>query len=211
LLAEDSPKGGIIAPENQDVGIPLDAKTPINVSLHSINTSNQAQLREIWVNFWYRDPSQVKEPVNELFLTGDRTLGGGVDPGADVVLGPYSCTVTGAGRMLWMYGHRHANNVRFSTWRIRGGKKDLIYQGYNWEEPMVLEYSSTVTNPMPDTGPNVEGGWSGPLDLQAGDQLSWECHVINKTQGTLQFTNNTYTGEMCILDAESVGADCPGF
>jgi hypothetical protein len=36
----------------------------------------------------------------------------------------------------------------------------------------------------------------------------WECHIINKTDGTLNFTNNTYTGEMCILDAEAVGGGC---
>jgi hypothetical protein len=32
--------------------------------------------------------------------------------------------------------------------------------------------------------------------------------VINKTDGVLRFTNNTYTGEMCIVDAELVGANC---
>jgi hypothetical protein len=111
--------------------------------------------------------------------------------------------------MLWMYGHRHANNVRFSAWRVRGGQKDLIYEGYNWEETMQLEYSSTVMNPKPDTTAMVEGGWSGILDVKSGDQFQWECHVINKTDGTLLFTNNTYSGEMCILDAELVGGNCP--
>jgi hypothetical protein len=209
-LAEDDPKGGIIAPENKGVGISLPAKAAINVSLHSINTSSATELREIWVNFWYRDASEVTEPVHEMFLTGDPTLGGGIPAGADKVLGPYSCTVSGTGRVLWMYGHRHANNVRFSIWRERSGTRDLVYQGYDWEEPMVLDYSSTVMNPVPDTGPDVEGGWNGILDVQTGDKLSWECHVINKTQGTLRFTNNTYTGEMCILDGEMVGATCNG-
>jgi hypothetical protein len=207
-LSEDDPKGGIIAPENKGVGISLPAKTSINVSLHSINTSSATELREIWVNFWYRDPSEVTEPVHEMFLTGDPTLGGGIAPGADRVLGPYSCSVSGMGRVLWMYGHRHANNVRFSIWRERSGQRDLVYQGYDWEDPMVLDYSSTVMNPTPDTGPEVEGGWSGILDVKTGDKLSWECHIINKTQGTLRFTNNTYTGEMCILDGEMVGATC---
>ena len=54
----------------------------------------------------------------------------------------------------------------------------------------------------------VEGGWSGILDLMPGDQLLWECHVINNQSVALNFTNNTYTGEMCILDAETVGATC---
>jgi hypothetical protein len=203
-LAEDYPKGGIIAPENTGVGIKLPPQTGISVSLHSINTSQKTQLREIWVNFWYRDPEAVTEPVKEVFSAAPMA---GILPGQDVVLNG-SCNVTGNGRMLWAYGHRHANNVRFTIWRSRSGKRDLVYQGYNWEETLVLDYSSTVMNAVPDTAPNVEGGWSGILDIKSGDQFVWECHVINKTQGVLNFTNNTFTGEMCILDAETVGASC---
>lgn len=203
-LVEDYPKGGIIAPENKGVGIRMPAHTSINVSLHSINTTETPELRELWVNFWYRDPSEVTEPVSEVFAVAPMA---GIPPGADVVI-KGSCNVTGNGRMLWAYGHRHANNVRFTAWRSRGGKKDLVYQGYSWEETLVLDYSSTVKNPVADTGPNVEGGWSGILDMKTGDQFVWECHVINKTAGILNFTNNTYTGEMCILDAETVGGGC---
>jgi hypothetical protein len=203
-LAEDYPKGGIIAPENTGVGIKLQPQTSINVSLHSINTTQKTQLREIWVNFWYRNPEDVTDPVKEVFAAAPMA---GIPPGADVMVNG-SCAVTGNGRMLWAYGHRHANNVRFSVYRERAGQKDLVYQGYNWEETLVLDYSSTVTNAKPDTGPNVEGGWTGILDMKQGDQFTWECHVVNKTSGTLNFTNNTFTGEMCILDAETVGASC---
>jgi hypothetical protein len=204
-LAEDDPPGGVIAPENMDVGIMMPAHTAIDVSLHSINTSEKDELREVWINFWYVDPSKVKEPVHEMFNVAPM---GTILPGDDVTFGS-SCSVSGTGRMLWAYGHRHANNVRFSIWHSRGAQKDLIYQGYNYEDPLVLDYSSTVKNPKPDTGPMVEGGWSGILDLMPGDELSWECHVINKQQVALNFTNNTFTGEMCILDAETVGATCP--
>jgi hypothetical protein len=207
-LAEDSPKGGLdaIAPENQGVGIPLAARTTIDVSLHSINTTERPQLREIWVNFWYRDPADVTEPVEQMFQTGSVSFQ--IQPGADTILGPFSCKVTGNGRMLWMYGHRHANNVRFSTWRVRGGQRDLIYEAYDWEEPLVLEYASNVTNRAPDRAMGIEGGWNGILDFQTGDTLEWECHIINQTNGVLAFTNNTFTGEMCIVDAELVGANC---
>jgi hypothetical protein len=204
-LAEDDPKGGIIAPENADVGISMPPSTTISVSLHSINTTQQVELREIWINFWYVDPSKVKEPVKEIF---DIAPQGSIAPGADVTYGS-SCSVSGTGRMLWMYGHRHANNVRFSAWRTHAGQKDLVYQSYNYEEPLVLDYSSNIVNAVPDTGPNVEGGWSGILAMTPGDVFSWECHVINKQAVALNFTNNTFTGEMCILDAESVGATCP--
>ena len=133
-----------------------------------------------------------------------------IQPGADTILGPFSCDITGNGRMLWMYGHRHANNVRFSTWRVRGAQRDLIYEGYHWEEPLVLEYASNVTNRAPDPVMRIEGGWNGILDFQTGDRLEWECHIINQTNSVLGFSNNTFTGEMCIVDAELVGSNCSG-
>jgi hypothetical protein len=203
--AEDDPPMGIIAPENQDVGILMPPHTSIDVSLHSINTSEKPELREVWINFWYVDASKVQEPVHEIFNIAPM---GTILPGDDVTFGS-QCSVPGTGRMLWAYGHRHANNVRFSIWRQRAAQKDLVYQGYKWEDVLVLNYSSTVTNPKPDTGPMVEGGWSGILDMQPGDVFSWECHVINTQATALAFTNNTYTGEMCILDAETVGTTCP--
>jgi hypothetical protein len=205
-LIEDYPKGGIIAPENKGVGIKMAPHASINVSLHSINTSDKPELREIWVNFWYRPASEVTSPVSEVFSIAAMTP---IPPKGDVTTHG-SCNVSGNGRMIWAYGHRHANTVSFTMWRQRGGKKDPatpVYAGYNWEEPMVLDYSSTVTNAPPGDSPN-EGGWSGILDAKTGDQFVWDCHVINKTNGTLNFTNNTYTGEMCILDAEMVGASC---
>jgi hypothetical protein len=205
-LSEDSPEGGMIAPENEGVGIPLAPNSPISVSLHSINTTERRQLREVWVNFWYRDPKLVKEPVEELFAVGDPTFQ--IQPGEDTVLGPYRCDATGEGRMLWFYGHRHANNVRFSAWRIRGDKRELFYEAFHWEEPLVLEFSSTVRNATPDRAQQIEGGWSGVLDIKSGDQIEWECRVVNKTDSVLGFRNETFTGEMCIMDAELVGANC---
>lgn len=204
--SQDSPVGGIIAPENQGVGIPLVPNASINVSLHSINVTAQPLIRELWVNFWYRDSSKVTEEAEQLFASGDVTFA--VAPGDDVILGPYSCDVQATGRMLWFYGHRHANNKRFSAWRVRNGQRDLFYEGLHWEETLLLEYTSLITNPTANAAMGIEGGWSGVLDLQAGDKLEWECHVVNEQEVTLRFSNNTYTGEMCIMDAELVGTRC---
>jgi hypothetical protein len=67
---------------------------------------------------------------------------------------------------------------------------------------------STVTNKAPDPATGGEGGWNGILDLMTGDKIEWTCDVNNTTDGTLRFTNNTYTGEMCIIDAEAVTSTC---
>ena len=205
-LVEDNPRGGAIAPENGGVGIALAPATPLLVNLHSINTTEQPALREIWINFWYRDPADVTEPVEEMAHAGDTTFA--IEPHADTMLGPFRCAVTGTGRMLWVYGHRHANNVRFSAWRLRGDTRLLFYEAFDWSDPLLLEFSSTVQNPAPDRARGIEGGHSGVLDLLPGDSLEWECHVINRTDGYLRFTNENFTGEMCILDAELVGANC---
>jgi hypothetical protein len=205
-LLEDNPKGGVLAPENRGVGIPLLPATPLVVSLHSINVTEKTALREVWVNFWYRNPSEVTDVVGELAQAGDTTFA--IEPHTERLLGPFQCQVTGSGRMLWFYGHRHANNVRFSAWRLRGQTRELFYEAYNWQDPLLLEYSSTVQNPVPDRARRAEGGHSGVLDLLPGDRLEWECQVVNQTDAVLRFTNQNYLGEMCIMDAEVVGANC---
>jgi hypothetical protein len=119
-----------------------------------------------------------------------------------------SITASAPGRVLTMYGHRHSNATRFSAWRTRGADRELVYEDYDWLEPTVLEFNSLTTNNPPNPTSYVAGGHSGVLDLQAGDKLEWECHVVNERDNVLRFSNNTYTGEMCIMDAELVGTNC---
>jgi hypothetical protein len=205
-LSGDFPVNGIIAPENSGVGSPIGASSSINTSLHAINATTSPQLREIWVNFWYRDTQDVTDPAQAWFDVGDPTFA--IAPGQDATLGPYTCSISSPGRLLWVYGHRHANNVSFLVNRIRGGERDLVYAGYHWDEPVTYQYDSITQNPVADTTADIEGGWSGVLDLQAGDKIEWSCHVINHQTTTLRFTNQTYLGEMCIVDAEAVGTNC---
>lgn len=211
-LSQDFPADGTIAPENEGVGIPIAAHEEINVSLHAINTTETPQLREIWVNFWYRDSAEVTEEAEPVFEVGSGAGEDGftfaIPAGAETVLGPYTCRIGTDSRMLWLYGHRHANNVRFSVWRQRGATRDVLYEGFHWEEPLLLQYSSLVDNPTPDRATHTEGGWSGRLDLAPGDEIQWECEIVNTQASTLRFSNETYTGEMCIIDAEIVGANC---
>jgi len=202
----DSPVNGIIAAENAGVGSPIGANSSIDVSLHAINPGSVPQIREIWVNFWYKDTKTVTDPATPWFNVGDPTFS--VAPGQDTVLGPYTCSVASPGRLLWLYGHRHANNVSFLVTRVRGSQRDLVYAGYRWDEPITLQYDSITQNTAADPSQDIEGGWSGILDLQAGHKIEWSCHVINHQSSTLRFTNQTYLGEMCIVDAEAVGPNC---
>jgi hypothetical protein len=204
--SQDFPAGGMIAPEDQGVGMPIAANSPVSVDLHAINTTQAPALREVWVNFWYKNPGEVTEPAIPWFKTGSVSFA--IQPRQSTTLGPYNCTVDRDGRLLWLYGHRHANNVRFNVVRVRGAQRDVIYDAYHWEEPLLLEYNSLVQNPAPDAARKVEGGWSGVLDLKAGDRIEWYCDVVNTQNSVLRFTNQTYLGEMCIVDAEAVGSSC---
>jgi hypothetical protein len=153
---KDNPENGVIAPENADVGMPLSAKTPLSISLHYINLTDKPIIKEAWINFWYRDPSVVKEPALEIFSSTPMN----VAPGSHVLLSG-SCPVTQAGHIITLYGHRHANNLRFSAYRTRGSKRDLVFDDYDWVDPAIFEFSSTVTNPAPNPSAHTPGGWSG--------------------------------------------------
>jgi hypothetical protein len=193
---QDHPVGGITAPENAGLGIPLTAHAPISVDHHAINSTDKALLQEVWVNFWYVDPSKVTETTNLLYDPG--SVSATVAPHQDIVLGPYDCDINTPGRLISMFGHVHASNVRFSAWRTRAGQKDLIYESHHWEEPLWLEFTSLAKNPTVDTSTLTDGGWTGILDLKQGDTLSWECHEVNQQDTTLRFTNQTFDGTKCM-------------
>jgi hypothetical protein len=178
------------------------------MSLHYFNLTDKPILKEVWVNFWYRDAKDVTEPANEIFSLAPMN----VAPGQHVILSG-SCPIDTTGHILMLYGHRHANNQRFAAWRVRGGKKDLVMDDYNWEEPAVFQYSSTITNTPPDPDPTkkIAGGWTGILDTQPGDMINFECEIINQTNQTFVGQNEATNDEMCILVGNSVGTKVPAF
>src|SRR5262249_48361646 len=144
--SRDNPAAGSAPPENAGIGIQLKANDPLNLNLHHFNGSDHPLLQEAWVNIWYVDPSTVTQTANELYLFA---AGTSVPPGGHTVF-TGTRSITSVGRVLSMYGHRHASTVRFSAYRTRAGKKMLIYQDFDWVEPSVFEFNSTTTNPTPD-------------------------------------------------------------
>jgi hypothetical protein len=202
-LVRDNPDRGVAAPENENIGIPLAAKTPLSVNLHYMNATDKPVLQEAWINFWYKDPSEVKEQSKELYSMGGLAMA--IQPGQHTTLGRYSCAVNEPGRVLSLYGHRHANTIRFSAWRTRNDKSDLVYEDYDWHDPLVVEYNSVTKNSTPDPVAQKGGATTGILDLLPGDTMDWECEVMNQTNNVLRFTNEVYDGEMCILIGDALG------
>jgi len=205
-LVKDNPENGKIAPENQDVGMPLAAHTQLSISLHYINLTDQPIIKEVWTNFWYRDAKDVKEPAIEMFSMAPISI----PPGSHVLLHG-SCPITEAGRVVTLYGHRHANNLRFAAWHEHGGQKDLIFDDYDWEHPYVAEFSSLVMNPAPDPAKKTPGAASGVMSLAVGDTLSFECEIVNDTDSTFVGQNEAKNDEMCILVGDTVGTTVPSF
>jgi hypothetical protein len=206
-LSKDNPDNGIIPPENADVGLPLAAKTTISANMHFYNFGEKPILRELWVNFWYKDPATVKRATTEVWSP---TSVNAAVAHSHVVVGA-SCPVNGDGRLLTLYGHRHMNNVRFSAWRTRGGSKDLILEDYDPMHPEVLEYNSLATNNKPDPASKTAGGWSGILDLKSGDTIDFECEIVNMTSKNFVGANEADDDEMCIITGDAVGTTVPTF
>jgi hypothetical protein len=205
-LAKDNPEAGVIAPENMGVGMPLSARTPLSNSLHYFNFGDKPIIKEVWVNFWYRDQKDVTEPTHEIFSM----LGMGIAPGQRVVKHG-SCAITAPGRVLTAYGHVHAHNKRFSVYRKRGSDNMLVHEAYDWEHPNISEYSSTVTNPTLDHAAKKDGGFSGILDVKSGDSIEFECDILNDTNFTFLGQNEAENDEMCILIGDTVETTVPPF
>jgi hypothetical protein len=198
----DLPAGGKIAPEDQGVGIALPARAPLFGSIHYINATDKPILKEVWVNFWYKDPTTVTERAQSIFSRAPINIA----PGSHVVVSA-DCPIMGSGRVLRLFGHKHANNVRWSTYRVRNGQRDLLFEDYDhWEEPLILEYSSITQNPKPDRATRSPGGWSGMVSVQQGDMLRFECEIINNTNRVFTGENEAIDDEMCIQNGTIVGA-----
>lgn len=205
-LARDNPEFGIIPPENEGVGLSVNAHASINANMHFYNFTDKPIIRELWVNYWYKDPATVKETSKPIFsMTG---VSAAVAHSHVVVGG--SCPVTGTGRVLTLAGHRHLNNVRFSVWLNSGGQKNLVFEDFNAHEPSVVEFNSLTTNQVSNPTAKLAGGASGILNIKQGDTLDFECEIVNNTNKNFYGQNEAEDDEMCILTGDSVGAAVAG-
>jgi hypothetical protein len=203
-LAKDNPTGPT-PPENEEVGLPLAPHAPVSVNMHYYNFGTKPTLKEVWINFWYKDAASVKQPASEVFsMTGVSAA----VAHSHVVVGA-TCPISQAGRILTLYGHRHYNNVRFTAWRVRGGQRDVLIDDYDATHPSVLEFNSLTQNTPYMPGMKRVSGWSGMLDVMPGDNIEFECEIVNNTNKNFTGANEANDDEMCILVGDSVGTQIP--
>jgi len=199
-----------IPPEEAGIGYRA-GSTGAFFNLHHFNSTDGPLLRENWVNVWYVPADQVTKEA--LYFTGQAP----VDYPPGMVLDSRgSVTATVETEVLSMIGHRHGWTPRFHAWLVRAGstEEELIYDSYDWGDMPTFSYNSRVMNPAPGEG--VDGASSGPLVLQPGDTIHFNCHVdttreradelgVDMPSAPLRFGNQAFAAEMCILNGHTTG------
>lgn len=197
----DVPLPGDVAkytPEEKGAAMKIRAKTRIWIETHFVNTSSSTPLlREAWANFAYMDASKVTTIMDPIFFIGGLAMA--VPPATTQVInaGPVTkkAGVTGELRFTGLAGHVHAHTVRESVFLTHNGTESVVYQTFNWSEPLWAQFDEAHTNPPIE--PGKDGAISGPFVFQDGDSLRWECEVNNTTNITLNFADKAYDAEMC--------------
>jgi hypothetical protein len=203
-LIRNMPPGGKQAPENVGLGSKLAGGSKLCLNHHAYNfNSDVPQLREIWINVWFVDESEVTQKTSPVTIIAGPWQP--IAPHTQKVL-TSSATVSGEGRIINLFGHRHAWTDRFATWK----NDELIYDSWNWQESVAFDYYTLTKNPSLDAAAKADGAVSGMLPVTTGDKINIECDIDNQSENTLTFKNELYTGEMCILFGSAVGVGIRG-
>ena len=200
----EMPPSDQIAPENEGLATPLDARQTIAYELHAVNPTEAPLLRESWTNFYPMAPEAVREVAEQISFNGG--LGMRVPPGTRAVV-TNSCPAPTGGsiRVLEFFAHMHAHAARFSAFKVTPDpvagteSRTLIYESYDWSELDRREFNSVVQNPAPIFASGVPGAHSGILTLSPGDRLDYECEFDNTEEYDLIWGFGAFTEEMCNL------------
>jgi hypothetical protein len=194
------------APENQGLATRLPADSQAVINFHVVNTGATPLLREAWLNYFYIDASRVKGIRGAVFLTGG--TGFYITPGTSQTY-RYSCAPDRPVRVLSLAAHMHAHATRMTAWKVSANQPALVYEAFDWAEPVSLRYDSVHANTPPNRATRTAGGSTGQLVVRPEDSLQWECDVNNTSAQVLTFRNEVYTGEMCVLTGIAVPVDDP--
>jgi hypothetical protein len=197
-LVYESPPNGQFAPENEGLGRSLPGNASLCVNYHGYNFTEETQLREAWINVYFVDESEVTQRSQGIALVAGPWTP--IPVGESVTL-EKEVEIEGTGRIISMFGHRHAWTERFAVWH----NENLVYDSWDWQESVVFNYDSITENPAPNPEARTDGATSGILSVAPGDSLRFRCDVHNGHDRSLPFANALYDGEMCILFGSAVG------
>lgn len=185
-------------PEDVGVAQSIEPNTKVWIETHFVNTSEKPMLREVWANIVYADKAKVTTVMDPIFWIGGAAMN--VPPGQRQVV-PAGPAVPPKGasdvRLMGIAGHVHAHTARESVFLNHAdGTKELVYETFNWAEPLFAQFDSVHQNPATGTV-GRDGARSGKLIFAPGDTMTWECEVNNTTQAALKFADRAYDAEMC--------------
>lgn len=187
-----------IAPENLGLAAEIPALAQMSMQLHFFNFTDEAILREAWMNVYYKDPATVgtiTAPLQGMSGLGGLVAAGGTGTWQGRMAAPADI------RIVNLYSHFHAHTMRMTAWKypVDGTDPSMVYETFDWEHPDVFAYDSAHVNRPPDRETKTPGGHSGLLELKVGDELVWECEIVNDLEIPLRWANEALTAEMCIL------------
>lgn len=200
---QNTPPGPTMPPENEGIAFKLSPNQQLQFNLHHFNPSDEPILREVWINVWYMPEAEVEHVLQPLALIGP--LGDVEVPPGEMRKLEYGCSFEDA-RMTALTGHRHASTDRFGIWLEQDGRSTPLYESFNYNDMPTYDYDSLTQNPRMDTPNKVDGAYSGPVQVRGGT-LKWTCEIHNRGDQTLTFSNELFTGEMCIVFGAYLGSE----
>jgi hypothetical protein len=142
-----------LGPEDEGIGRYLPQSNMAAFQLHYINTMSEPELREAWVNLYKKPEAEVTQRLQSVFMVGDFAINIAPHTQQTTTL-DFTPTLPSETRVFELNAHIHAHTQGFTVWKIHGGQEDVIYQSFNWEDPLENTYNSIVHNPaQPHAGP----------------------------------------------------------
>lgn len=193
---------GEMAPEDQGMASRLNDSNLACFQMHYINTSgDHPVLREGWINLYKEPDASVTQYLHPIFMVGDFLAN---HPPLQVSYQneKLALNLTTDTRVYGITAHVHAHTVQYKVWRQHAGQAapgDLVYETFNWHDPIQAGFNSVIKNPMMDEASKTDGAISGQFFVQPGDTFNWECKVDNTLSTSLNFGNLAEKAEMCML------------
>ncbi len=183
-------------PKDESLARPLPANQLFSIDMHYLNRTDEPILRESWINIYYANEELIEQDAKAIFLV-QPSINLPPHSTGNIVSG--SCAAPKARTVRLLNGHFHEFGNRFSVYRKRvGQERELVYSSFDWSDPYIAYYTTSVTNPEPNREVGVSGGMSGPIQLAAGDALEWECEMDNPSDEPVTF-GETGSDQMCIV------------
>lgn len=209
-LIYDNPPAGVAAPENKGLGFALAKDAAICVDQHADNSSDQPQLAEMWINFYFIDEPDVTQRSGHIALQHHEELPLVLAAGAKRVLtGMVPLTQDGRIVQLFAYEDESLRIERLRSSPISVWLNDeLIYSRGDAHGGVLFNFDSVTTNPPLVPTKTASGARSGPIQFHAGDTLRYEC-VADNSQSSNIVVARTADGvsDLCNLWGLTVGPD----